>query len=838
MKLFQDDELKEDFCKKCGLFQKCNSPRMKPSGIGRSNCLIIGGYPESLRGEPLSKESGSLFKSKLKALGYDLETDFWIINAVNCFSGKEPKATEIKYCKPYVDSVIKELNPEFIFLIGSVALDSFFMGDFDKSSINSVRGMKIYDRKYNTWVLPLYHPSFILKNEYDKNLEALYMRDLRSATKFIQSNPKIPDNTLDSYLLYDFKQIISNLTKILENDYSIYFDYETTGLKPFKPGHKIVCASIAFRNQVISFPFQYRDFFTQSEQTKIKSLLRKILFRKNLSAHNMNFEDSWSRNILGVVPQKWSFDTMIAAHILDNRADITGLKMQTYINFGVRPYDRDVKKYLKGDDEGFNSVEEIPLEKLLTYCGRDSMYGKLLERKQRKELKESGLIKPYKFFHDSAIILGEMHQNGVYADEQYFNEQDIILGDQIKEIEKGLLSSEEAKKFKKEMNKEIDLASSKDLGNLFYKVLGLKARLTEKGNPSVDKNTLDKIDLPFVKELLHLRKLEKARGTYLAQFKREIINNRINPFFTLNNVVSFRSGSNMPNMQNIPTRDDLVKKIIRSGIKASPGNVLFFFDFSGAEVKTSCCTHKDPNMIKYITDPTTDMHFDCGKDIFILSPEEMTKDIRFYAKNMWVFAQFYGSWWKDCGSNLWDECIKRLDLKTKSGKSLKEHLFEQGIENKDQFLSHCEEVERVFWGERFKGYADWKKEINMSYQRKGYIETFFGFRFSGYMDRKQVSNYPIQSVSFHILLWCIQEIRKVARKEKWKSKMNMEIHDELVFDAIPEEVPRIAEVVKDVVHNKLREAFDWIIIPFDVEFSITPVNGSWYEKVDYIEQKG
>jgi len=440
MKLFQDDELKEDFCKKCGLFQNCNSPRMRPSGIGRLKCLIIGETPgrtEDAQGRHLVGDSGSLFRSKLKALGYDLETDFWNINAINCWSGKEPKATEIKYCKPYVDSVIKELNPEFIFLMGSAALDFFFLGDFEKSSINSVRGMKIYDRKYNTWVLPLYHPSFILKNEYDKNLEALYMRDLRSAMKFIQSYPEIPENSLELHLLYDFKQIISKLTEILNGDHSIYFDYETTGLKPFKPGHKIVCVSMAFGNQVISFPFQYRDFFSHSEQTKIKSLLRKIFSSgRNFSAHNMNFEDSWTRNIIGVIPKKWSFDTMIAAHVLDNRADITGLKMQTYINFGIRPYDRDVKKYLKGDEEGFNSVEEIPLEKLLTYCGRDSMYGKLLERKQRKELKKEGLNKPYKFFHDSAIILGEMHQNGVYADEQYFNEQDIILSDQIKEIEK------------------------------------------------------------------------------------------------------------------------------------------------------------------------------------------------------------------------------------------------------------------------------------------------------------------------------------------------------------------------------------------------------------------
>ena len=462
------------------------------------------------------------------------------------------------------------------------------------------------------------------------------------------------------------------------------------------------------------------------------------------------------------------------------------------------------------------------------------MYGKLLEIKQRKELKAQRLMKPYKFLHDSAIIMGELHQNGICADEEYFDSQDKILGEQIDTLEKGLLSTSEAIKFKKETGKILDLASSKDLGILFYDVLKLPVKKTAKGNRSVDKNTLDRMDLPFVKNLLRMRKLDKAKGTYLSQYKREIINRKLNPFFTLGNVVSYRSGSNSPNFQNIPTRDDEVKGIIRKGIKASPGNVLFFFDFAGAEVKTSCCTHQDPNMVKYLTDKNSDMHLETGSDLFLLSLEEVTKDIRFYAKNQWVFAQFYGSYWKDCGENLWLECIERLNLPTKSGKPLRDHLKEHDIETKAQFLNHCKEVEEIFWGERFKVYAEWKKEINSEYQRKGYIETFFGFRFQGYMDRKQVSNYPIQSTSFHILLRCIQQIRKIAIKEKWKSKMVGQIHDELIFDAIPEEVPRIAEVVKDVVHNQLREVFDWIIVPFEVEFSITPIGGSWYEKRDYV----
>ena len=79
------------------------------------------------------------------------------------------------------------------------------------------------------------------------------------------------------------------------------------------------------------------------------------------------------------------------------------------------------------------------------------------------------------------------------------------------------------------------------------------------------------------------------------------------------------------------------------------------------------------------------------------------------------------------------------------------------------------------------------------------------------------------------------EIEKIAVKENWQSVPIMEIHDEEVFDAVPEEIPRMVEVIKDVVHNQLPAKLPWINVPFDVEFSVTPIGGSWYEKQDYKE---
>jgi DNA polymerase-1 len=426
--------------------------------------------------------------------------------------------------------------------------------------------------------------------------------------------------------------------------------------------------------------------------------------------------------------------------------------------------------------------------------------------------------------------MAEIQEKGICADEDYFYDQHKLLEVKIEDIEKNLFASKEAKKFKDHTGKDIDLASGNDLKVLFYEIMNSKKTFTKKGNLTVDKISLEKIDSPFIKQLLYKRKLEKAQGTYFAQFIREIYNGKINPFFDLTIPVSYRSSSQAPNFQNIPTRDDEVKKLIRSGVKASPGRQLLFFDGSGMEVRTSVCYHKDPNMIKYVTDPTTDMHRDTAADIWMLPHDEVTKDIRFYAKNQWVFAQFYGSYYVDCGNTLWETCIDNLNLKTKIGMPLKEHLIAKGIKTNAEFLEHCQNVENIFWKERFKVYDQWKKDINAEYAKNGVIYSLMGFPYQGIMNRKQVSNFPIQGTAFHLLLWTLLELDKVIKKNKWKSWINGQIHDEGILDAIPEEIPYIVEATNYIVGTKMRKTFDWINVPFEMEFAITPINGSWYDK--------
>ena len=450
-------------------------------------------------------------------------------------------------------------------------------------------------------------------------------------------------------------QMLDNILEILPPLLEV--DFETTGLKPFRPGHKIVSISLCCdKNHAISFPFDYQHFWDSRQFVQIKKRVRRILTHPKIlkMAHNIKFEQVWANEILGVDIHPWGWDSLIAAHILDNRAAYTGLKFQTYLNFGVYPYDGPVKKYISGHP--FNKMEECPLEDLLHYGGLDSLFGFMLEEPQKQQFidRGRGLKDAYDFFQRGTLAMGRLEMRGICTDEDYYETQSNKDGTgeldrKIIEALKVTKFGDEAKLFKEKTGREIDLESSKDLGILLYDLLEYPPVLTDKGNRSVDEKALHKINLPFTDNLLKLRKLIRVSGTYLARFKRMSYQGVMHPFFDLHIPVTYRSSSDF---HNVPKRDDYSKKVTRKGIKPRPGRGLLSSDFSGIEVGISACYNKDKNLIKYITDDSTDMHRDSAADIWMLPVKEVNDKIRYTGKNGWVFPQFYNDYYVNCANKL------------------------------------------------------------------------------------------------------------------------------------------------------------------------------------------
>jgi uracil-DNA glycosylase family 4 len=381
----EDMEDKDAPCVKCKLHKTCNTPRIKVGGKGGKKILIIGEMPSATEDEEGVMGRGSateILKLALKENGISLKKDCWKTNAVSCRTpkGKAPSKQQIKLCHSRLESVIKKKKPNLIILLGNVALDSFINTRLSEASggINRWRGFIVPDQRYKTWMMSTYHPSHIMKSRDEKILLNLFKRDLEAGLKKLKK--KVP--------VYKHKiEILSNdrannmLQQYLDSPPDLLsFDYETTGLKPYKKGHEIVCVAVCCSDTAFAFTL---------EDKKVLKYWKQVLKDKGIkkTAQNLKFEQLWSKIILGTTVKGWKWDTMQASHILDNRKYIVGLKFQSYINFGQEDYSSHLDKYIKTkDDEEFNKIREAGINQVMQYCAMDAILEHKLALKQMKEL--------------------------------------------------------------------------------------------------------------------------------------------------------------------------------------------------------------------------------------------------------------------------------------------------------------------------------------------------------------------------------------------------------------------------------------------------------------------
>ena len=839
-------------CLDCGLFRNVKSPKMLPTGEGRLKVLLIAEAPgksEDDLGIQLIGDAGQFLRERLKERGFDLDKDFWKTNSVQCRTfvkkgrfekNRSPKRRELKLCRQnYLDFIDKN-KPKFIWLMGKSAIESYYMERFSDEEGTDLtpsrwRALCIPDSYSNAWVIPLFHPSFAMRNEHDELTFSQYNRDLDFAISCLDKEPPTFYNPYDKIeLIKEFdtiKEVFESLIKRPPDEFA--FDYETTGLKPFNKGHRIACVSLCdLEDDAISFPLQH-PCFTKNQQKILCDLWCKILEGPSKKiGQNIKFEDTWSQRILGTPVSYWESCTMNASHILDNRGSFTGLKFQAFIRWGIDDYDKTTRQYLrskKGSE--FNRVFEAPLDDLLLYNGIDSLLTLKLHHEQMKEMtirqKEAN-----QFFKEGLIALADIQMNGIPADRKYYEKTDTELETIMLELVKELLTSDEAKKFKEVNGVEISLTSDFDLRELFFDILKLESsKETEGGLKSVNAEVLNSLDSDFARKLVKFSKLDKVKGTYIGQFLREIDEDgKLRPFFDLHKVDTFRSSSSRPNWQNVPTRDDEAKKYTRSGIVPSKGNIILGFDYKALEVTIAACISKDPVLMEYCADLTKDMHRDQAVVLCRLSKDRVSEKIRFSAKSDFVFPEIYGSYYRSCAKNLW-ETFHKEHIETTDKVFIIDHLEnEKIIKNKtdyEGFENHVKDVETEFW-QRFRKLKQWQERSWKQYEKTGIIELPTGFTCRGYMSRNKVVNTPIQGSAFHCLLYSLIHIHKELLAQDMNTKIIGQIHDNLVFDCDPSEKEEVMLLSTEIAIKQIREDWKWIIVPLVVSWEGTEIDQSWY----------
>lgn len=363
---------------------------MPVTGHGKMKILIIAEAPgeqEDQQGIQLIGPAGQVLRGALAEFGIDLDNDCRKTNAVRCRppANRKPSRMEIVSCQSHIWEEIKKNPPKVIILLGQVAVESFFSGRSSKSpgAIGRWRGFIIPDQKAGAWVCPTFHPSYILRSREGRRIRGKEDPDMAVEERiFIADIEKALTHLHKPFLVAPVPKIFIDGPVHVQKASFISIDYETTGLRPWqKKEHRIVSFGICWRDGVLSRPMEGNNI------DDLKRILSDPSIKK--VGHNIKFEQTWATHCLGVETQGWVWDTMLAAHMVDNRRRICKLKHQIYLNFGVEDW---TGKNSFGEDDDEDDSDGLvnqgpPSPELLRYNALDAFWTYQLATKQMELFK-------------------------------------------------------------------------------------------------------------------------------------------------------------------------------------------------------------------------------------------------------------------------------------------------------------------------------------------------------------------------------------------------------------------------------------------------------------------
>ena len=453
-------------------------------------------------------------------------------------------------------------------------------------------------------------------------------------------------------------------------------------------------------------------------------------------------------------------------------------------------------------------------------------------------------------FMEGSIALAKAEAEGICIDMPYLERVSKKVEAKIQSLQDELKNDEVYKVWRRKFGLKTNLTSRFQLGEVLFKEMDLpyKGDFTKTGRFKTDETILTLVDIPFVKKLLQVEDLKRLKSNNLDGLKREVVHGFLHPFFNLagggeddkGGARSYRSSSAAINFQALPNRDPILRKIIRRCfIPRSPRNCLIEIDYAAHEFRIAACFWRDPEMVLYASDPTKDIHRDMAARCFAIPNEEVTKDLRYYGKNGFVFPRLYGSYYPQIARKMWI-AVDQKGLKSTSGTPIKQILKEQGIAKlgacdpkkdpqKGTFEWHLKKVETNF-DKQFSTFAKSREKWFKQYRELGWFPMLTGFRIEGLYTKNAVMNYGIQGPAFHCLLWSLIRLQKWLTDNEFITKIIAQIHDCILLDGPANEVKAVLKIAKKIMTQDIRKAWDWIIVPLDIEAQVTDPGCSWYEK--------
>lgn len=821
-------------CKECKLYQQCNSPKMSCKGEGKKGILLVLEYPteeEDRQGEFFCGQSGKVIKNIFNELDIDVEEDCWYTYAVRCRPSNPDKIkpVTIAACRKFALETLDALKPKVVITFGKAAMDVLvgarMTGRLSNVTNQDWVGSQIPDQELKVRIFPTWNPKFVFYQGRDDRIDVVLRKQIESHVKMAVQTAELNTPFYETayngecIAVYDSIEAIKIIEQMQDAE-AVAFDYETTGIKPYRDGQEIYTVSVSDGAFSYAFPYFNDKDFRKAWLDLMRSDTPKI-------AHNKKFEMLWTKvrggynNTEGCWPKNIFWDTMLAAHQMHNLKK-TNLKFKTYTLLGIAGYDNAIDHYLQAtkDDEdkwgtnAFNRIKEAPLDEVLKYNAMDSLFTYKLYEYQYRRINPH-LKKGLELEMTGAEVLVQTEYNGLICDVNELARSKGIMTKKMDFLENEIRTSKEIKNFS--LNKTFSLTNPQHLSHLVFNDLGFKTdKKTATGKNKADKEVFTSYNIGVVNDILEWKRWSKARDTYVASFQREITDGVIHPFFHLHIVPSYRSGSSDINFQNIPKRDPKVATLLRRTLKCRPGHKFAEYDYASQEVRIIASLNKDPTLIKYIEDGF-DMHREMGAKIFVREPKDVSKKERYFAKNGFVFPTFYGSYYKKTAQEIWNMMEPESKIWVKG----------KGLRTLDDFIEHMRVIEDEFWYDRFPVAREYKEKIIADYESKGFVELPTGFRCYGPMSHNEILNYPVQGSAFHCLLWTFTQMNKSINKMNLDTKLIGQIHDSTVADINPEEEELFDHLIWKFGTQKIREHWEWIAVPLGIEKSISPINGDW-----------
>ena len=824
-------------CEKCGLYKVCHTPKLRPFGQGQLKIAVVISKPLFGMDDAGTIGGGVEYKflnAIFNKIGIDLEKDCWIIPVVSCRTPKDrmPKTNEINQCAERFNNFLEAYNPNVVILMGKEPFHAVIRpkisGRLTGTPYTDFYGQLIPDQDSGRYIMTTYsYEEMQQQTQYSDGNKSkpLYIRDsaiykmwidhLYKACSHWNKKVKIVDYISRCKTTEDIDIAIDMMMEAMSWE-NISFDYETNSIKCYREGSKILSVSISNGKVAYAFPFFNDVAFRRVFKRLMTNSSKKI-------SHNTSFEYQWTKVKAGFFFSNPDYDTMIMAHCINSQKP-TSLKYEVYHRLGVIGYDSAADKYIHSDpkekevygDNAFNHLEECPLVDMLLYNALDSLFTYLIWEQHMQELDDFQMM-GYKFLNESQVWLTKAQIQGFCLNKERYNEVASSLENTIKELEKEVLAFPVINLC--EWEDGFNPNSGHHLRKLLYEVMQIKPRsYTETGEPSVDVEALEKINIPFTNKILEMRKYQKLFGTYIHQFGLEETDGMIHAFTYLNRADTFRSSMGSVNVQNLPKRDPEAKKTITSLVIPRKGRKLVGYDLKGAEVSVGACNSGDKNLISYVEDLTKDMHRQMAMKGFILEKDKVTSNIRKGMKNRLTFPMMYGSYYKQTAPDMY-EFAKEVGML--------DHLAEHGIKTYKQFEAHIKSIEDYFWGTMFPTHKKWMENQWTTYQKEGKISIPTGFYVYAPMRRNNTFNTPVQGSAYHCNQRTFNKLSQFIEEKNLQSIVLFQIHDAIYVDMVPEEEDLIDWAIWYYGTQEIKEEWQWLVTTLYYEKESGEVGGDW-----------